>query len=252
MRHTETHAQTHIHTVDWSIPLSLKVTHTSVWGYFFFFFLICLCVRHTSALRCGNLKMCCSREQKLSERFWQPGMDLLHLWCAVYVQPSVRYNSAIPQGFASVRWCRATYKRQNTHIHRHAHATLLQSVLSLSVLPATWIDLILMLDVLLLNLDSYRKWLTVGEKFGAHGHFETLGRSWELNHQILINARQFWFFMDGSLNGKVNQTTFPFSSLPIAGVESRPPGWKPGILKPYRNDWKGLSPLLQQIYRTSF
>lgn len=58
------------------------------------FICVCLCVRHTSVLRCGNLKMCCSQAQKLFERFSWSGMDLLHLWCVVYGQPSVRYNSA--------------------------------------------------------------------------------------------------------------------------------------------------------------
>lgn len=206
---------------------------------FFFFIYICLCVRHTSALRCGNLKMCCSREQKLSERFWQPGMDLLHLWCAVYVQPSVRYNSAIPQGFASVRWCRATYKRQNTHIHRHAHATLLQYVLSLSVLPATWIDLILvMLDELLLNLGSYRKWLTVGEKSGAHGHHETL-RGAGFSRMALWMA-------------KLTRQPSPFPHFPYRELNPGHLGENQESCNPYRNDWKGLSPSLQHIYRISF
>ena len=68
--HTHTHTHTHIHTHTHTHTLLCEaLSHLCV----------CLCVRHTSAQRCGNLKMCCSQSQKLSERFWQSGMDLLHL-----------------------------------------------------------------------------------------------------------------------------------------------------------------------------
>lgn len=120
MLHTETTVYTYTPlTISPSLSLapsqSHTHTHTSARGYIS----IGLRVRRTSASRCGNLKMCCSRAQKLSERFWQPGMDLLHLWFAVCVQPSVRHNSAVPRGFAPVRRCGATYKPQKKHTATH-------------------------------------------------------------------------------------------------------------------------------------